>query len=64
MFWLIIALYQGPTYVDKVVVPFPTEKSCAAAAREVAADRLTAKAVCVSDAHHKGLKKDPKVNMD
>ena len=64
MFWLIIALYQGPTYVDKVVVPYPTLSGCTAAVKAVEADRLKVRAICVSDAHHKGLAKDPKVNMD
>jgi hypothetical protein len=64
MFWLIIALYQGPTYVDKVVVPFPSAAACVAAARKTEADRLKVKAVCVSDDHFKGRKKDPMVSMD
>jgi hypothetical protein len=64
MFWLIIALYQGPTYVDKVVVPYPGEAACVAAAKKAEADRLNVKAICVSDEHIKGRKKDPKVSMD
>jgi hypothetical protein len=64
MFWLIIALYQGPTYVDKVVVPYPSAAACAAAVKKVEADRLKARAICVSDEHIKGRKKDPMVSMD